>query len=291
MPESNPGALYGVHDVRFYDYLTGETLSHLRVLGDVNPEFSAEMERLMGGSQMYPWETRVKEFKSTLKITAREYSGSTMKLLLGGELTEYSADENGDVLDIKNINGNSLVNEAAGISQIVVNPSYKDNLKEGWYLLKAVSNNSINIYGFSDVNLGRGTKAKFLDDEGRINEEPITIGNSDNSINKLGIKIISGSGTTNFVLGDTARFYVQKPHGYAYEVRIGQKSLDFKKVGVVIAGQLNNGEVTYMHFFKCQAAGMNTPFTEKGYAQYEITIEPEYDTLEDAVAVFRRSAA
>jgi hypothetical protein len=292
MTERNPRGLFGVHDVRFYNRSTGESISHLRVLGDVNPEFTAEIEKLMGGSQMFSWDSEIKSFEASLKITAKEYDGETMAMLLGGENTSYAADSDGDVLDEANVYGTSVIDATTGIATVTVESGEEDELKEGWYVIKAVSATTVDIYAYSSANFSRGTDLSFQDDDGKITASPLTITASTAvSVPDLGVELTGGSGTIGMTTGDTARFYIQKPHGGAYSVKFGQASMNFDEIGVVIAAQTSAGMTTYLHFYRCKAAGMAIPMVEKGYATYDITVEPMYDSDVDGVGEFRRSLA
>ena len=290
MAEAQPKGLYGVHDIRFYDLDTGESKAHLRVLGDVNPEFTAEIEKLMGGSQMFPWDSEIKAFNSSLKVTCREYSADIMAMLLGGVATEYATDADGDVIDEENVFGTSVIDATTGIATITVKAGKEADLKEGWYLIKAASATTVNVYAYSSSNFSRGTDGVFVDEDGKITSSPLTITASTAvEVTDHGINLTGGSGAIGMTIGDTARFFVQKPHGGAYKVKFGQTSMNFEEVGCIISGQTSGGVTSYLHFYRVKCAGMAIPFTEKGFASYDITVEPMYDSTLDGVGEFRRS--
>lgn len=293
MAERNPMTMFGAHDVRFYSRTTGESLAHLRVLGDVNSEFTAEVEKLMGGSSYFPWDTAIKSFGSSLKITAREYDGDIMSLLLGGTLTEYASDSDGDIIDEANVKGTSVYGVATGILTVIPIPTTGPaNLKEGWYLIKAASASTVNVYAYSNVDFTRGTDDTFEDEDGKITASPITITTSSNTdITDHGIRLTGGGGTIGMTTGDTARFYVQKIHGGAFEVKIGQSAMSFSDVGCVISMMEKDNITAFLHLYKVKVAGMAIGFPEKGFSTYDITVEPSYDSTLDAVGVFRRSNA
>lgn len=290
MAESAIKSLYGINDIRGYSRTTGESLFHLRVLGDVNAEFNAEIEKLMGGSQNFAWDTAIKEFKASLKVTCREYNPDAMTTLLGGSLTEYAPDVDGAVLTPANVKGTSVISATTGVATVTITTAA--DAKEGWYLLKAASSTTVDIYAYSNADFSRGTDTSFYDDDGKLIAAATTITASTGSaIANYGITLTGGSGTIGMTIGDTARFYVQKPStAGGFKIKFGQAAATFDDIGVVIGGQTQSEEVTFLHFYKCKCAGMSMPFKEKGYAQYDFTIEPSYDTTLDGIGEFIRSS-
>ena len=293
MGEPNPQGLFGVNDVRFYNIATGESLAHLRVLGSVNPEFTAEIEKLMGGSQMFPFDAAIKSFNSSLSITAREYSGKLMEMLLGGTLTEYTADAAGAVETPVELTGTSIMGASQGIASITVKVAKVANLKEGYYLIKATDTNKFDVYAMSSANFARGDNVSYEDSYGKITDTPLILAGSAGvtDLDDFGLTFTCGThATPALVAADTARFYVRKPQaGGGYAVEFGKSAMEFNEVGCIIAGQTKSGVTTYLHLYRVMAAGMALPFVEKGYAEYTITVEPMYDSVLDAIGVFRRS--
>lgn len=287
MAEGQPQLIYGINDIRGYSRSTGESLFHLRVLGDFNSEFSAEIEKLMGGSQPFPFATAIKTLQSSLKITVREYTPDLTSILLGGTLTEYSADSNGDQIELENVTGTSAYSAVIGIASVGLNDA--DEMKEGWYLFKATDSTHGLVYAYSSANFARGTNEAYENADGLITAASVTITtDTSTTVSNFGFKFIGGS-SVGMTASDTCRFYIQKPHGGAWKVKFGSNATTFDDIGIVIGAQVVDDETTFLHFYKCKVAGMSIPFKEKGFSEYEISVEPSYDATEDAIGEIRHS--
>lgn len=291
MAETAPWVSYGIHDVRIFNRDTGLSLGHWRVLGDLNAEFNAEYEKLMGGSQVFPWDSAVKEFSSSVKATVREYNADATALLLGGSLTEYATDTAGAVLNEANVSGTSVIDATTGIvGTTVVASTGAADLKEGWYVIKATGAAAVDVYATNSATFSRGTNTSFEDDDGKITSTPLTISTGAAvAIPNYGLEITGGSGTIGMTVGETARFYVQQPHGGAYAIKFGEEITNFPDVGVVIASTYEGGDLTTLILYKCKVAGTALPFLEKGYSTFDVNIEPAYDADQDAYGLFTKT--
>jgi hypothetical protein len=291
MAETAPWTSYGIHDLRIFDRSTGLSLGHWRILGDVNNEFNAEYEKLMGGSQVFPWDTAVKEFSSSVKATVKEYSADATALLLGGTLTEYSADTAGAVVDEANVKGTSMLDASTGIvGATVVASTGAADLKEGWFVVKAVTTSTVDVYYYNSASFARGTNGSFQDDDGKITATPLTISTGAAvEVPNYGIELTGGSGTIALVAGDTYRGYVQQPHTGAYDIKFGEEITEFPDVGVAITSTYEGGDLTTLILYKCKVAGTAIPFLEKGYSTYDVNIEPSYDADQDAYGKFTKT--
>lgn len=291
MAETAPWTSYGIHDIRLYDRSTGLSLGHWRVLGDVNNEFNAEYEKLMGGSQVFPWDSAVKEFSSSVKATVKEYNADATALLLGGSLTEYPEDAAGDVIGEANVQGTSCLNATTGVvGATVVATTGAADLKEGYFVVKAVSATTVDVYYYNSATFARGTNASFQDDDGKITATPLTI-ETDTAVAvpNFGLELTGGSGTIALVTNDTFRGFVQQPHGGAYSIKFGEEITEFPDVGVVIASTYEGGDLTELILYKCKVAGTSIPFLEKGYSVFDVNIEPSYDADQDAYGLFTKT--
>jgi hypothetical protein len=289
--ERQPITLFGVNDIRLYNRTTGYSICHLRVLGDVNAEFNAEIEKLTGGSLNYTWASAVKSFNSSLKATVKEFNPELAEVLLGAVSTDYTASATGDVINEANVVGTTSYSGTTGIASVTVTPTTGDaQLKEGWYIFKATAATKGKIYAYSSTDFARGTNEVYDNDDGLVTGELTLSNGGTTDVDYLGLRLTGGSGVA-MTIGDTCRFYVQKPHGGSWHVKFGQSSSTFDDVGVVIGGQNDNETFMFLHLFKCKVAGMAVPFKEKGYGTYDITIEPAYDVDEDAFGEIRVTTA
>lgn len=284
MAETQPYMSFGAHDVRIYDITTGESLAHLRVIGDVSCEISGETTKVEGGSQNYPWAVAITGMKGSIKLKMKEQNPDALAIFLGGVKTDYTADADGDIIDEANIKGTSLYS-SAGFSGVTVIPSTgAAELKPGWYLVKATTSSTFDIYAMSSAGFGRGTDAEYVDDAGKITTTPVAIPSSagvTTDVAGLGLRFTRGAATLNVTAGDTFRFFVQSPFTNGWKVKFGQNAATFNDVGVIISSEKNDGLITFAHFPKCKCLGGPINFTRKGFAEGDITIEPQYDSVND----------
>lgn len=287
MSETAPYQQYGINDIRIYNRDTGYSIAHYRILGDATPEFTAEMEKLKGGSSLVPWASAVKEFNTSLKMTVREFHPDGTALLLGGTTTDIAAAATGDILYEDNVYGSSIYGVATGVLTITVTSGEDAELKEGWYLVKAASSTTVNVYAMNDASFSEGTDGSYQDDDGLINASPLTITQStDTDISDWGITLTGGGGTIGMTVGDTARFYVSAPSNGGWHTTFGAKGSTFSDCGVIITSSLDDTRLSILHLYNCKVAGMSIPFMEKGYANYDITVEPSYDAVQDAYGIY-----
>jgi hypothetical protein len=273
-----------------YDRDTSLPLAYLRVIGECSVSFEAEFADLMGGSQQYAWDSEVSKIGSDIKFTAREYDAGTMELLMGGSLTENSAEATGATEGLANVYGTSVYNASTGIASVYVTTGDSADLKEGKYVIKATAAKTATVYCLSDVDFAHGTDAVFTDDTLAVGTIDLTSG--DAAIAAFGLTFDVGSGTTAFVTNDTAEFYVRKPNTSSVELVFGQSGAEFTKCGVIIAGQkASDGTITYMELYNCLAAGMPISFNEKAWSEWSVTIKALYDSGKDAIGKFYRTIA
>ncbi len=79
--------IFGIHSVCLYDLKTGIPFTMMQILGECSVNFSAEFADLLGGSQMFPYDSEISSLKSEISMTAREYSSDVMEKFLGGVKT------------------------------------------------------------------------------------------------------------------------------------------------------------------------------------------------------------
>lgn len=292
MALSNPFGQFGVHSVCFYDRTTGLPLTYLRVVGECNIGFEAEFADLEGGSQIIgAWDTEVTKVTSEISFTAREYDAATMEILLGGTLTENTAESTGTVEDFANVKGTSVYDDGTGIHDVSVTSDDSADLKEGKYIIKATGAKAATVYALTDADFKTGTDATYTDDTLAIGTLDFTSG-TDQTLASFGLTFEVGSSTTAFETNDTAEFYVRKVNSSSVELVFGASGSEFQEFGVIIAGQKqSNGTISYMELYKCKAAGMPFNFAEKAWSEWSITIKALYDSDKDAVGKFRRTIA
>lgn len=287
MSLSQPVSLFGVHSLCLYNRTTKLPISYLRVLGDCNLDFTAEKEDLLGGSNLYPWDTEVTSINSALSVTAREYKGTAMELLLGGSLTENVAEASGAIADYVNVVNATVKDPTNGISSVDVKAGDEADLKEGKYIIVATAATVVSIYGTSDVDFKRGTDLTFTNDDLLI-EASISVATTVD-IEELGITL-TVTGTPSMVAGDSAEFYIRKQNTGSIDLVFGQSGAEFQEVGVLLASQkATNGQISFIELYKVKGYGMPINFAEKAFSEWSIEMTALYDSVKDSVGRFTRS--
>jgi len=288
MSERNPYFGFGVNDVTLYQITDGSTLAHLRCIGDVQGDFSAETAKVEGGSQNYPWKVNITGFKGSLKLKVKEYSPEAMAIFMGGTLTNYVAAPTGDIVDEANVKGTTLLS-ATGFASVGVATGHEANLKPGWYMAKAVSSSTFDLYAYTSAHFGRGTSVVSQDNFLKLTSAPLTIPSTPAEtveIENLGLVFTRGATALSVTSGDTFRFFVQSPFTSAFKLKFGQNSSSFSDVGVIVGGERSDNEGLMLHLFRCKCLGGPLNFTRKGFAECDINIEPQYDSTLDGVGEF-----
>lgn len=285
---SKPRGRFGVHSLCFYNRETYVPIAILKVIGECNFNFEAEWAKLEGGSSNQAWDAAVSRIESSISFTGKEFDPATMALLMGGQLIEGAGEPTGAADAFLNRNGTSVVHATTGIA--AVNITDASNLKEGKYVIKAVTANTAELYCLSDVDFKTGNNVSYIDDNQKVADLDFSSG--DAALADFGITLQKGTGAVAFTVGDTASFTIRKPNKSYAEVIFGQSSSNFPEVGVLIAGERqSDGTIEIMDLPFCKAAGMPVPFTPKEWAEWNVTIEALYDQEADRLGSYRRTIA
>lgn len=285
MAERNPYFAFGVTDVSLYQISDGVPLAHLRAVGDCGGDFTADTVKVEGGSQNFPWKVAITGFKGSIKLKLREYSPEALAIFLGGTSTVYPAAATGAVVDDANVKGTTL-KSAAGFLSPTITAGDEADAKSGWYILKAASASTVDIYAYSTAHLNRGTDATVQDNYIKLTASPLAIPSGTGAtlvVADLGLTFTRGASALAVTSGDTMRFFVQAPISEAWKLKFGQSVPSFNDVGVIIGGERDSGEGMMLHLYRCKCLGAPLNFVRKGYAEMDITVEPQYDSGFDGV--------
>lgn len=281
---------FSAHSIAFYTRSTGVPIAIAKVIKSAGLDFGADFEDLEGGSNLFPFDTEIKKMSGEIKLVLGEYDPDVMTMLLGGTLTENSAEAAGAIDGYVNVNGTSVKNAANGIDTVELKVGDSADLKEGKYILKATAATVVSLYGLTDVDFKRGTDLTFTDDTLLI-EASIDVTAGDVDIEELGITL-SKIGIPNFTIGDTAEFYIRKPNTGSIELLIGGTGSEFSEVGCIIVGQkLSGGHITMLELYKVKGAGMPINFNAGSWSEASITMKALYDSDKDAIGKFTRTIA
>lgn len=294
MALSNPIGRFGAHAVLLYSRTDHVPIAYLRVIGDVTPDYKIEKENLMGGSQLFPWDSAEKSVNAEISFTCREFPDAVVTKMLGGALTSNAAESGGATDELGNYKGTSVYSATTGIASVSVIPTTgAANLKDGKYVIKCVAATTVDLYLLSDADGDRGTDITFVNDYMKVTSSPLTISSGANTDDAAtGLRLAGGSGTIGMTIGDTASFIVRKPNTSSSEIVFGQMPTDFQEFGAIfILPRDKSGNTEFIEFYRVVSGGMALPFKEKGWAEWSGSLTAMYDSTRNAVAVRRRTTA
>lgn len=291
MSLSNPVTLFGIHSATFYNRTNRIPFAFLRVLGDASMELAGETEDLVGGSNMYPWDSEAKSISSEVSFTAREYPVAAMELLLAGTKTEYDSEANGEVVDVENVSGTTY-GDGQGVASVALSVAEGNTTPvEGDFVVEVASANTVNVYAMSNVDFGSND---FTDDTLKIKSGLTITTSGATEITGYGVKLVGGADTDGISMnvGDTFKFSVRRKLVSGVKLVVGQSDASFDEFGCILTGQKGGaGAITYVDIFRCKAAGMPINFAEKAYSEWQITLKALYDSAKNGVFAYIRNAA
>ena len=289
MSLSAPRSVFGIHSFTPYNRTTGIPYGIVKVLKSSSLSLKGELIDLMGGSSKYPWASEDGVITAEISLQFSQYEDFLFELFLGTAPTPIALDATGDVSTVTNKNGTSVVNATTGLASVTATGSDEADLKFGKYVVKATSDDDLNIYLLSDIDSGRGTDAPYTDDTLLVGTVAIGDSGATTLVASLGLTFTSGSGTTAFVVGDTATFQILPKHGGAMTVTIGgTANQTFPEFGALIYAQKRgNQEMLEIDCFRCKAVGMPINFEQNNWSNAEVAIKVLYDSAQDGVFSIR----
>lgn len=289
MALSNPRLIFGVHTFTPYSRTTGLPYGMVRVLGSSSLSLSGELIKLEAGSYKYAWGIEEGVISAELSLTVKEYPDFLFELFLGKGPTSNAAEAAGSVTTIENKYGTSVV-ASTGIASVGLKSGSSSSVKFGWYVVKAASATTVNVYAASNIDFLTGTDLTFQDDDLKITASALTIATSTAvEIPGTGLELTGGAGTIGMTENDTAIFQSRPINTGSMDVTIGGTSDTFPEFGaIVLAQKRGNAQMFEVDVLKCKAVGLPIGFNEKEWSTAEITAEAYYDSTEDAVLKIRQ---
>ena len=264
--ERSPFFNFGASDIRIVSRTTKLSLAHMRVVGDIGGEYSADTVEVSGGSLNFPYAVAITGFKGSLKINCKEYDPDTQAIMSGAQTSTFATPAaNGEVTDVANVTGTSLLSAAGFIAPTVTAADIAD-VKGGWYLCVAASTSTFNIYALNMAHLARGTNVTLQDKTGLVNAAPITIPTDPaaTAVNTdLGLTFTRGASALSVTSGDSFIFYVKPTFVEAHTLVFGQQASTFDKVMVYLASEREGGMTTFAIMYNCKCMGAPLPFKRK----------------------------
>jgi len=294
MALSEPRSIFGVHSVSPYSRIDGLFYGTLRVLENSSLAVTAETIGLQGGTNRFDWAVEVGSMTSELSLSFSEYPNFVFELFAGNAPTSNSAEALGSATALTDKLG-TVVDATTGIASVDIIAASEGDLKFGKYVIKTVSETTVDVYFSSDADIGRGTNGEFQNDALKITETPLTIADTGATVTipSFGIEITSGSGTIALVAlgaaGDTATFEVRPQNSGSMEVTIGQMSdQNFPEFGAIImAAKQSSGQMFEIDALKCKSGGLPVGFARNAYSPAEVTVKLMYDSVQDGVYKIR----
>lgn len=286
---------YGIHSICPFRISDGKPYGALKVLGSATMTLTSEFEELFGGSNKNAWAVEAKTISSEWTASVKSMPNFLFELFLGATVEETAASDTGTVGDFKNIldsASNPVFKADTGIASVTAKAGATADLKDGIYVICAVSATTVDIYALTDIEfkkLGATNELAYLNDELKINDTPLAIAQgAATEIVGLGVEMNGGSGVIAMEIGDTARFSVRSAHAGYSEIHIGSDSTTFPEHRqLCLGGKRANGDTLEMELYKVVGSGFGVPFEEQAFAIPELAMKLVYDSCEDKVATIR----
>lgn len=285
MALGSPRNLFGIHSVAPYSKTDGTPYGILKVLGSSSLALSADLVKLTGGSNRYPWAVEDGLVSAEVSLKVKEFPDFLFTLFLGKAPTANSAETSGNVSTITDLYGTSTVDASTGIASVsAIATTGPANLKFGRYLVKVVTSTTVDVYCLSDVDFLRGTDAEYTGDALKTHASQTITSGADTNLTTLGVKLTGGSGTIGMTVGDTATFEVRPINTASITARIGVSGDTNPEFGMVCVTQKRgNGQMFEVDLFRCKGAGLPLGFDEFKWAEADIKVEALYDSTKNGV--------
>lgn len=287
---------YGIHSICPFRISDGLPYGIFKVLGGGTMTLSSEFEDLFGGSNKFAWAVEAKTISAEWTATVKSMPDFMFELFLGASVTTTAASSAGTVANFANILNATVLDATTGIATVTAKSGGTADLKDGVYIIRAVSPTTVDIYGLTDIEfkkLGASNEAVFQDEELKINATPIAIVMSAAAeIVGLGVEMTGGSGTIGMTVDDTARFEIKSAHNGVSEINIGSASTIFPEhKQLCLSQKRSNGDTFEIELYRVVGSGMPVPLEEQTFAIPELAMKLIQDSVEDKVATIRSKRA
>jgi len=277
--------VYGIHSLAPYARADKLPFGILKVLGGGALSLTAEFEDLFGGSNKFAWASEAKTVTSEFTAAVKSMPDFLFELYLGATITTTAAALLGTVRQaIVNVKGTSVV-ASTGIASVGIKAGSEADLKDGIYVVKAVTATTYDVFILTDVAFDKGVDVTYENDALKITATPITLVMSAAAdIPNFGLEITGGGGTIALVADDTAFFSVSAAHGGISEIIVGKTTTTFPEHGLVALSQKRADESLFeIEMFKVVGAGFPISLEETVFAIPELTTKLLYDEDEDKI--------
>jgi hypothetical protein len=283
---------YGIHSICPFRITDGLPYGILKVLGGGTMTLSSEFEELFGGSNKFAWAVEAKTISADWTATVKSMPDFMFELFLGATVNTTAASATGTVGTLTNVLNSSVMDASTGIASVAAKSGSEEDLKDGVYIVKAVTTTTVDVYALTDIEfkkLGASNLLSLLTDDNKITASPLTIvASTAVEIVGLGVELTGGSGTIGMTADDTARFTVKSAHNGVSTIDIGSSSTIFPEHRqLCLSQQRSNGDTFEMELYRVIGSGMPIPMEEQTFAIPELAMKLIIDDAEDKVATIR----
>ena len=287
---------YGIHSIVPFSITDGKPFGVFKVIGGGTMTLTSEFEELFGGSNKFAFAVEAKTISTEWTATVKSFPDFMFELFLGATVVTTAASSSGTVSDFANILNTTVLDATTGIATVTAKSGSTVDLKDGIYIVEAVSATTVDIFALTDIEfnkLGAVNTLEYLNEDLRINASPLAIVQAAaTEIVGLGVEMTGGSGVIALVTGDTARFSVRSAHNGVSEITIGASGTTFPEhKQLALGAKRANGDTFEMELFKVIGSGLPIPFEEQTFGIPELAMKLIYDENEDKVAVIRAKRA
>lgn len=288
---SNNRIVYGIHNMTPYRRTDRLPYGTLKVIGGGSLSFSAETEKLFGGSNKFAWAVESKTIDSTFTATVKAMPDFLFELYLGASVEKTAASATGSVVvPLTNGMGTSVLEAATGIATATVKAGEEADLKDGYIVLRAASATTVDAYYLTDIAFNKelvaGTNFDFVDEELKVTAAALSVtSGAAVTIPNTGIELTGGSGTIGMTVGDTAYFRVAAAHGGVSQITIGKSQSTFPEHGLMcLSAKRADGSLFEIDLLKAVGSGFPIALEETVFSIPELTVDLLYDCDANAVA-------
>lgn len=286
--------VYGIHSIAPYKLTDKLPYGILKVLGGGTMTLSSEFEELFGGANKFAWAVEAKTISTEWTATVKSMPDFLFELFLGATVTATAASATGTIGTLINKLGTSVLDATTGIASVGLKSGESDKLKDGQYVVLAVSATTVDVYALTDIEFKKDSDSilSLLTDDNKITESALTItAATPVTIPNLGVELTGGSGTIALVTDDTAFFTLSSPHGGLSVIDIGKSGATFPEHGqVCLAQKRADGSTFEIEMYKVIGSGFPVPMEEQAFSIPELAMKLVYDDVEDKVATIKAKA-
>lgn len=290
MSLSNPRVLFGIHSVAPYNRADGTFYGIAKVIGTLELNLSGKLVDLYGGSSQYPWSVQSGVISTDIKLGIKEFPDFLFQLFLGHATTDNAAEASASVTSLTNVKGTSVMNGTTGVASVAVKSGSETDVKFGYFVVKAVSATTVDVYLASDADIARGNAGSYQNDLLKITASPLTIttGATHTTIPNFGVDLVGGSGAIGMTSGDTATFKSRPINTASRDVTVGVAGDVNAEFGMVVIGEKEgDGKMVEIDLYRVKGIGMPFPMKEKAFVESQIAMKAFYDSAKNGVFSIR----